>query len=856
MKTIIKSVWLKFFVILCVAQIGSGVAMAQTTTTIKGTITDAKTGETLPFVSILIPGTTMGTASDSEGRYAMTLHENHPTIKFTYVGYLSVEKPIEPGTSQVINLKMSVDASMLKEVTIKGRGRYRNKDNPAVQLIREVIAHKDQNKMASNEFVEYEQYEKISFALSNLSDNFKEKRIFRNYQFLFQDQDSTAMGGKNILPAYIQEKLSQVYFRKSPYSKKQWVLANRRAEFDAKFIDNDGLSAYFNRLYEDINLYENDVSIATNLLLSPIANTAPTFYKYFIRDTIKTSTPWLIELGFVPRNKTDMLFEGKLFITLDGNYGVQNAYLTVNKDINLNFMRDLEARLEYEKGPDGRYHPIKTTLGMEFALGEKNAGFYGQRVVNFKNYLINQTRPDSVYNGPREEIVFNPDIKTGESYWNSVRHIPLERMELDIYKNVDTLQTIPSFRRTMDIATLFLSGYKSFGKVEVGPVNTFYSFNPIEGFRLRFGGRTTTDFSKRVYFETYAAYGFKDRKWKYFVSGTYSFNNKSVYHFPLNYVRASFQRDTKIPGQDLQFVQEDNFLLSFKRGDNNRWLYNDIYKLEYVREFENRLSYKIGFTQWRQTPAGVLRYENFDGDSALQNAGSLSNTEANFELRYAPHEQYYQGKLYRTPIINKYPIFTLRYNAGLKGVFEGQNRYHNVALNISKRVYLSQFGFADVTTEGGYIFGKNILFPLLSIHRANQTYAYQLNSYNLMNFLEFVSDHYASLDVQYYMNGFIFNKIPLLKKLKLREVFSFKGLVGGLRDENNPGLNPSLYRFPVDADGKPISYTLSREPYIEGSVGIANIFKLLRVDLVKRFTYLDNPNVSEWGIRARFRLDF
>jgi hypothetical protein len=551
-----------------------------------------------------------------------------------------------------------------------------------------------------------------------------------------------------------------------------------------------------------------------------------------------------------------MLFEGKLFITLDGNYGVQNAYLTVNKDINLNFMRDLEARLEYEKGPDGRYHPIKTTLGMEFALGEKNAGFYGQRIVNFKNYVINQSRPDSVYNGPREEIVFDPEVKTGESYWNSVRHIPLERMELDIYKNVDTLQTIPSFRRTMDIATLFLSGYKSFGKVEVGPVNTFYSFNPIEGFRLRFGGRTTTDFSKRVYFETYAAYGFKDRKWKYFLSGTYSFNNKSVYHFPLNYIRASFQRDTKIPGQDLQFVQEDNFLLSFKRGDNNRWLYNDIYKLEYVREFESRLSYKIGFTQWRQTPAGVLRYENFDNDGGLQNAGGLSNTEANFELRYAPHEQYYQGKLYRTPIINKYPIFTLRYNAGLKGVFEGQNRYDNLSLNIAKRVYLSQLGYADVTTEGGYIFGKNILFPLLSIHRANQTYAYQLNSYNLMNFLEFVSDHYASVDVQYYMNGFIFNKIPLLKKLKLREVFSFKGLVGGLRDENNPALNPSLFRFPVDAEGKPISYTLSREPYIEGSVGVANIFKLLRVDLVKRFTYLDNPNVSEWGIRARFRLDF
>ncbi|MCF2493903.1 MULTISPECIES: DUF5686 and carboxypeptidase-like regulatory domain-containing protein [Dyadobacter] len=856
MKTISKSVWLKVSLILCLVQTLSGTAIAQSTTTIKGTVTDAKTGETLPFVSVLIPGTTMGTASDADGKYAMTLREDYKTVKFTYVGYLSVEKPITPGIEQVINVKLAVDASMLKEVTIKGRGRYRNKDNPAVQLIREVIAHKDQNKMAANDFVEYEQYEKISFALSNLSDNFKEKRIFKNYQFLFEDQDSTAMGGKNMLPAYIQEKLSQIYFRKNPYTKKQWVLANRRAEFDAKFVDNDGLSAYFNRLYEDVNLYENDISIATNLLLSPIANSAPTFYKFFIRDTIKTETPWLVELGFVPRNKTDMLFEGKLYITLDGNYGVQNAYLTVNKDINLNFMRDLEARLEYEKGPDGRYHPTKTTLGMEFALGEKNAGFYGQRVVNFKNYTVNQTRPDSVYSGPSEEVAFNPDVKTGEAFWAGARHLPLEKMELNIYRNVDTLQTIPSFRRTMDIATLLLSGYKSFGKVEVGPVNTFYSFNPVEGFRLRFGGRTTTDFSKRFYIETYAAYGFKDQKWKYFLSGTYSFNNKSVYHFPLNYIRASYQRDTKIPGQDLQFVQEDNFLLSFKRGDNNRWLYNDVYKLEYVREFESRFSYKIGFTNWRQTPAGILRYEKLNSEGELQNVGGLSNTEANLELRYAPHEQYYQGKLYRTPIINKYPIFTVRYNAGLKGVFEGQNRYHNVSANIAKRVYLSQFGYADVTAEGSYIFGKNVLFPLLTIHRANQTYAYQLNSYNLMNFLEFVSDHYASLDVQYYMNGFLFNKIPLLKKLKLREVFSFKGLMGGLRDENNPANNPALFRFPVDENGKPISYTLSREPYIEGSVGIANIFKLLRVDLVKRFTYLDNPNVSEWGIRARFRLDF
>lgn len=851
----LKSLHIQFVLLICISLLGYGVAHAQTTT-VRGVITDEKTGETLPYVSILIPGTTMGTLADVDGKYALTLNGEFSTIKFTYVGYLNLERKITPGINQVINVKMQVDASMLKEVTVKGRGRYRNKDNPAVQLIRQVIENRDKNQMANNNFVEYEQYEKISFALSNLSDNFKDKRIFRNYQFLFRDQDSSVIGGKNILPAYMEEKLSQVYFRKDPYTKKQLVKADRRAEFDARFVDNDGLSAYFNRLYEDINIYNNDVSIATNLLLSPIANTAPTFYKFFIRDTVKTQEPWLVELGFVPRNKTDMLFEGKLFITLDGNYAVQNAYLTVNKQINLNFMRDLEARLEFEKSPDGRYHQSKSTLSMEFALGEKSAGLYGQRVVDYKYYEINKPQPDSVYKGPAIQISSNALDKKNESYWQQVRHMPLEANERDIYRNVDTLQTIPSFRRTMDITSLFLAGYKSFGIIEVGPVNTFYSFNPVEGFRLRFGGRTTTELSKRYFFESYAAYGFKDQKWKYFLSGTYSFNNKSVYHFPLHYMRASYQRDTKIPGQDLQFVQEDNFLLSFKRGQNNRYLYNDVYRIEYVREFPSRFSYKAGFTQWKQTPAGILKYEKTTPEGDNQFIPNLTNSEVNLELRYAPKEQFYQGKLYRTPIINKFPIFTFRYSAGLKGVLGGENSYHNFTLNIAKRVYLSQFGYVDLTTEGGYIVGKNIPFPLLTIHRANQTYAYQLNSYNLMNFLEFVSDHYASLDVQYYMNGFLFNKIPLIKKLKLREVFSFKAVTGGLRDENNPAKGASVYKFPVDDLGKSISYTLGKEPYMEGSVGVANIFKILRVDLVKRFNYLNQPNVSEWGIRARFRLDF
>jgi hypothetical protein len=413
---------------------------------------------------------------------------------------------------------------------------------------------------------------------------------------------------------------------------------------------------------------------------------------------------------------------------------------------------------------------------------------------------------------------------------------------------------MPSYRRFMDIATLLLAGYKNFNIFEVGPVNTFYSFNPVEGFRLRVGGRTTANLSKRLYFETYGAYGFKDKQYKGYLGVTYSLNNKSIYDYPLNYIRASAQREVKIPGQELQFVQEDNFLLSFKRGNNDKWLYNNFYRLDYVHEFNNHFSYTLGFKSWKQLPAGALVYMKEAGGAAT-NIEKLTTTELSLELRWAPHEQFYQGKVYRIPIVNQYPIFTLHYTAGIKGLFNGEYNYHNLVLHMEKRMYEGSLGYTDLVLEGGYIFNQ-LPFPLLDIHRANQTYSYQLNSYNLMNFLEFVSDHYAGINLDHHFNGFIFNRIPLMKKLKWREVAAVKWLYGGLRRENDPSKNDGLYAFPVDNNGAPITYTLNNGPYIEGSIGIANIFKVLRIDLVRRFTYLNHPDVAEWGVRGRFKFDF
>jgi len=850
-----KTIFNKNILILFILLTSAFGAYAQSTV-VRGTVTDAKTKEPMPFVTVVFTGSTDGISTDNQGKYHIATKDNYSQIRVSFVGYKTVVQTIEPGKEQVINIALSEDRQVLSEVVIKSgkKTRYRNKNNPAVELIRQVIAHKDKNRLENYDYAEYKQYELMNFYLSNLSEKFKSKRIFKNYKFLFREQDSTAIGGKTLLPIYMEEKLSQNYYRKAPVAKKQVIEASKQVKYDENFIDNKGLSSYFNRMYQDINIYDNNISLVTNQLLSPIADHAPDFYKFFITDTIKDQTPQLIELSFTPRNTNDLLFEGKLYVTMDGNYAIENAVLTVNKNINLNFVRQMQTVLTFEKNADGKYHLSQSDLKMEFGLSKnKGGGIYGERKVILNNFLVNAPRPKETYDGPSQVFAMNSDNKD-DRYWLQSRPDTLAADKASIYKNIDSLQALPSVKRTMDLVTLFLAGYKNYGPFEMGPASTFYSFNPVEGFRARLGGRTTPELSKRYYFETYGAYGTRDQQFKYFLSTTYSLNDKSIYSFPQSYLRASYQHDTKIPGQELQFVQEDNFLLSFKRGANDMWLYNDILRLDYVHEYENHFSYKLGFKKWGQSPAGALFFQDLVGNN-LNNVNRVNTTELSLELRYAPHETFYQGKLYRVPIINSYPIFTLRYNQGIKDLFSGSYNYQSVTGNISKRFYLSQLGYTDVIAEGNYTFGK-VPFPLLDIAHANQTYSLQLESYNLMNFQEFVSDHYASINIDHNFNGFFFNKVPLLKKLKLREIIDFKALWGGVRSENNPANDPSLLRFPSSSTGVPITYALNKGPYMEGSVGVGNIFKLIRVDLVRRFSYLDHPEVAQWGIRTRVKFDF
>jgi hypothetical protein len=817
-----------------------------------GSVKDSITRAPLVNASITVKGLSGGSRTNSEGRFRIAASRHKLDIFVTSVGYNSVALHLDSVPPQELEISLSRRYSQLSGVTVRNKKqKYRNKDNPAVELIRHVIENKSKNRMEAYSYASYEKYEKLQLSVDKLSRKVTENKLLKPYHFMIENGDTTKLEGRTLSPIYLEETLSDVYYRKDPEKTKTVVLGKQKVDF-GEFVDMQGISAFLNRLYQDFNVYDNNISVFTNLFLSPIADGGPTFYMYYIEDTTMVDSQRLVRLSFRPRNPNDLLFRGTMWITLDGNYAIQKLRLLVSKGINFNFVREMKIDQDFEKMPGGKYLLARSDVLGDFGINKSGTGIFGERTVSFKKFATGQPIPDSIFKGPSLVMTDSSDSRE-ESFWVHSRHDTLTRAESKVYANVDSLVHMKSYRRLMDWGTLLLAGYKQAGPVELGPASTFYSFNPVEGFRLRFGGRTTTHLSTRYYSEAYAAYGFKDEKWKYFLSGTYSINNKSVYSFPQNFVRASFQKDTKIPGQDLQFVQEDNLLLSFKRGPNDKWLYNNIFRLLYVKENANHFSYNFGFKYWEQSPAGSIAYVKSDINGA-DSLPSLKTTEASLEFRWAPHEQFYIGKLYRVPIFNKYPILDFSYVAGIKGLFGGQYNYHNFDFNIFKRVYESQLGYTDVTGDFGYLVGK-VPFALAYIHHANQTYAYQLQSYNMMNFLEFVSDHYATAYVDHYFNGFFFNKVPLLKRLKWREVIEAKVLFGGLRDENNPAKNPDAVKFP-STNGQMETFSLTRTPYIEGGFAIANIFKVVRLDFIKRFTYLDHPDIAKYGIRFRAHFDF
>ena len=828
-------------------------------TTIHGRVIDSLSGTPLPYASIQIEGEELGTRTDIEGFFFYQTKNKPKRLRITYVGYKPYVLRIIPETNNELKAPMVEESFGIKEITVRPK-KYSNRNNPAVDLIEEVFKHKDENRKEGLDYYSFEKYEKLQFDLNNITDKFRRKWYLRKFQFIFDNVDTNKVNKKVALPFFLRERLSNVYYRKKSGDSKEYLIGENltalRKEYD---VDSDGMSQYLNSIYEDVDIYSPNISLLTTQFVGPLSGIATSYYRFYITDTLEIGGEKFADVFFAPKNKNDLAFMGNLLVSLDSTYAVRKVVMGISKDINLNLVTDLRIEQEYNFfGNDSNRRLLLTTdvVTMDFNILKQSTGrsLQAHKTVSYNNYSINQPLPDSLFAGTLKLIKAKDPLP--RSAWPALRHSPLTASEQGINDMMDSIQHVPAFRTFMVASTIAASGYIKFGWFEAGVFSTFYSFNDIEGNRFRFGGRTNQKLLKPLIVTGYAAYGQKDKKWKGNADVSWSFNKNIPRLFPNDKMVLSYQNDIRAPGVDVSNWSPDNVFLSFQRGSNLRMQYQRTIRAEYLREYRGGVSYNPSF-QWRSyKPAGVLRYDyQVPGDSAFLQKPSVITTEIGFSIRFAPNEQFYQGTVYRIRIPNESPIMSLTYKAGIKGIIGSEYNYHKLAVSFFKNFYISPLGRIQISAEAGRTFGV-VPFPFLDIHRANQSYQFDWYSYNLMNFMEFASDKYLGITLHNNLNGFILNKIPLVKKLKLREVGCFKILWGGLDQAKRPTAANRLLLFPKDDFGATYIRTLENKPYMEASVGIANIFKILRVDYLWRLSYTDLPNVDNWGIRFSLQPGF
>lgn len=828
---------------------------SQNLTVVQGQVTDRRNGEAIAAATIRLGSLNIGTRTDADGRFLLKSAESASFLIISCIGYDSLTISIRSGEVNDIDARLQESSKALQEVQIVSKSRkYRNKNNPAVDFMREVIAHKDQNRKERLDYYSLERYDKIEFALNGIDEKFRKNILFRKTRFIFDNLDTNKVTGKVNLPFYLRETLSDVYYRKSPSTYREYIRGEKSTRLPG-YLDDDGISNMVENLYREIDFYKNAINLVTVDFVSPLSDFAPNIYEFYLRDTADVDGVPCVHLYFAPRQKSDLAFIGDLWIAFDSTYALRKIQVEVPSGVNLNWVNGLQVEQSFDRidMPGGSaLLPVSDFIRMEFGIlkSDNFQSVLAQKSSSYARFKINQPVSNALLSVGGKVQRDSGAIGRDEAFWQAHRHDTLDRHEEGVYKMIDSLQGNRIFKNFMDGLRVAMDGYYSQGKIDYGPVGAFLGFNPIEGVRMRLGGRTNLKFSKRFLLEGYGAYGVKDKHFKGFAGIRYSFGPDQVNKYPLHQFRLWYLNDMQLPGQDVQ----NGLLLSLRRGNNDKMLYGQTIHLECLEEWKNGFSYATSYRVARQSAAGTLRFDYLSPDGISQRK-SITVNELELMLRYAPNEKFYQSVDTRLYAFNKYPTFQVWYTAGLKGVMGGEYSYHKIRARISKGIYISPIGWSNVVLDAGRTFGK-LPYTLLTVHPANQSFAYSSESYNLMNNFEFVSDKFLAFRLTHNFGGFFFNRIPGLRFFKLREVLSCKAVWGGLDQGNIPSAENGLILFPTNQNGETITYSLDQKPYIEASFGISNIFRVLRVDLVHRVNYLNLPGVTPLAVRAKIQVEF
>ena len=822
-------------------------ASAQETVQLKGSIVDSLTNEPIPFVNISFVGKNIGTTSDLDGNFMLETKWGSKQLIFSAIGYYPKTIEINSDKKQNFVVPLSPKITELEEFVVQAKkDRYKNKDNPAVALMRNVVEHRDENRPKSFDYYQYDKYQKEEFDINNFTADWTKRKSFQSFQVLMDYVDTSDVNGKPFIPFLIKEQASTVYLRKDPEAVKEHIKGTQISGFeDSPF--GDGIGQYLDKISANIDLYENRIDILDKSFTSPISASGPGIYKYYITDSTETPLGQLYQVQLMPRAKSMIAFTGSIWVHgKEGNYALSKAELRIDERINVNFLEDMLIVQEFEYSNDLGWVLIKDRTTVDIQPSSEGRGMFNTKTTIYSNFLVNQEKPDEFYQGLNQEVFIDSIDAKNDSFWVATRPDTLSEREAGIYEMADTIQRIPDFMLITRVGEFLVTGYIPKGKIDIGPMTSLFSYNDLEGGRFRVGGRTNLKFHENWRFKAYAAYGLKDERWKYSGTAEYYFSKT-----PRDRLHVSFTRDVFQPGFDVNWSDLDNIFLSLRRTDGDNMFYRDYTRLAYDKEWIPGMinSFEFQRTVWNSNPNAPFVY---NGDVEPNDRQSISSNAVFLNVRIAKNEKILQGKFKRTSIKTTAPIFNVNLTMAPE-FLDNYYEFYRIGFTAEKRFKFGFLGFTDTEFEAMKLFGK-VPYPLLEIHRANETFTYDERSYNLMNFLEFASDEAIAFRFTHHFNGLLTSYLPLVDRLKWRAVCSGKFLLGNVSDQNLNTTDPDLLVPPENMN------SLNAKVYSEVSVGVENIFHIFRLDVVKRLTYLDNPGIPNMfgveGLALRGTMQF
>jgi hypothetical protein len=806
-------------------------------TKVSGVVVDKK-NQPVSYANIVFKDSNEGTVSDENGRFYLESVKNYTAIKVAFVGYTT--KEVELVKLVNYNFKVVLDGEEVLEEIVIYSGKTSKKNNPALDILRKIWERKRKNGLRMFNQYQYEKYEKVEFDLNTIDSAFMKSKIFKGMEFVFNKVDTSKVTGKTYLPIFINESIYDVYGDNLISKEKSIIKANKNSGLS----NGDGVNTFIKDLYNDYNIYNNHLTFFDKSFTSPLSTTGIDVYNYVLRDSSFIDNKWCYNILFYPRRKNELTFKGDFWVN-DSTYAIKTINMAVSKSANINWVKDIYIEQEFEVVSDSVFLLTRDYLMSDFALNKKeeSKGVYGKRTTLVRNHKFNEVKPDKFY---KEEVNYidNAVFAKDDAYWEENRFEKLNKDEIGVYKMLDTLKTVKKFKQMYNLVTILGSGYIQKGNIDFGPIFSTFGYNEVEGIRVRVGGRTYFGPNDKWRLQAYTAYGFDDNKFKYGLSGKWMVDSKRRI-----IVEAGNRRDVEQIGASLTTTNDvlgRSFASSalFASGNNGKLTNINLTMASIEIEPVKNLIFKTGFSyRTLESASPTFSLDYFSDDTYTTTKSEVKQSEVNLQIEYTPKRKFVGYGVERLNVDSPYSRFFVNYSQGFKGLIDSDFDYSKLQLYYKQPFVIGPLGRTNLTMELGKTFGQ-VPLGLMSVIPGNQTYFIIGNTFNNLNFYEFVSDEYATLQWDHNFQGRLLSRIPLMRKLNWREIIGVRGVYCSISNENQL----------INASG--LVYKAPKQPYWEYSVGIGNIFKVFRIDASWRGNYRDIPGTNNFTIKGEFGFYF